>query len=143
MNKKLEQFYLDIAYPDYKKKAPLPPDLLEMTIEYLVVVKREQGWYNNKQIEWEVNWVNGQKYGEERSWYGSGNLHTQIHWINGQKHGVQKEWFENGQLCYEVNWVNGRLHGTEKYWYKNGELEHQINWVNGYTRILTNIREVF
>ena len=47
----------------------------------------------------------------ERKYYDDGQLRYEWNYVNGQRHGLCKGWHENGQLWYEDKYVNGQRHG--------------------------------
>lgn len=55
---------------------------------------------SNKQLEYELNYVNDEPHGIQYGWYGNGNLLFISHYIGGKVHGIQCSWYENGQLYY-------------------------------------------
>ena len=67
-------------YPEHRVEAPLPPDLLELCIGFLIEEKKEY-------------WSNG---------------HLKSHgiYVNGEKHWEWKEWCQNGQLWSQTIYMN-------------------------------------
>ena len=74
---------LKTYYPEYRTEAPLPPDLLELCVGFLIEEKKE--------------------------YYENGQLRSQGKCVNGEKHGGYKEWYINGQFWSQGNYVNGEL----------------------------------
>ena len=70
-------------YPEYRVESPLPPDLLELCIGFLIEEKKEY-------------WLNGQPWSQET-------------YVNGKKHGEWKQWWGNGQLWSQGTYVSGIL----------------------------------
>ena len=55
------QTILQEYYPEYRVKAPLPPDLLELCMGFLIEEKKK--YYPNGQLKIQGTWVNGKKHG--------------------------------------------------------------------------------
>jgi antitoxin component YwqK of YwqJK toxin-antitoxin module len=55
----------------------------------------------------------GEKHGYWESYYNNGQLWYKGNYVNGQQHGYWESYFDNGQLWYKGNYINGNRHG---YW---------------------------
>ncbi|PCJ56565.1 MAG: hypothetical protein COA79_18575, partial [Planctomycetota bacterium] len=119
--------------------------------------------FNGKVIEFshdnkikisEIDYVNGQKHGEEFEWYLNGEKRFSIYYTNGKQDGKHESWYQNGNKSYLGNYINGKRHGVHEKWYKSGKKEYiekcnhgkhfgeQIYWYeNGKIKTLSFISE--
>ena len=88
-------------------------------------------WYENGQLEFELNLKNGKKDGLYKWWYENGQLEFELNLKNGELDGLGKSWYKNGQLSVEGNYKNGKRDGLSRGWDKNGQLEYEGNWKDG------------
>ena len=88
-------------------------------------------WYENGQLEFELNLKNGKKDGLYKWWYENGQLEYELNLKNGELDGLGKSWYKNGQLSVEGNYKNGKRDGLSRGWDKNGQLEYEGNWKDG------------
>jgi antitoxin component YwqK of YwqJK toxin-antitoxin module len=64
-------------------------------------------YYENGQLCWEGNYVNGKRNGVWKEYYDNGQLSWEVNYVAGKEDGVWKTYYENGQLCWEGNYVDG------------------------------------
>lgn len=80
--------------------------------------------YDNGNLIYYVNYVNGFAEGELIEFYKNGNLKSVKNLIHGQSNGTRKNWHENGNLKFEGEYKFGRsLHYTE--WDTEGNIIKQ------------------
>jgi antitoxin component YwqK of YwqJK toxin-antitoxin module len=91
----IEHTYLQECYPDYRKDAPLPPELMIMVMGML---KETKTYNNNWGDKIEENYVNGKLHGERKVWHDNGELFIEENYVNGKKHGVSTIW-DFGGTC--------------------------------------------
>ena len=121
-------------YPEYRKQAPLPSDLLELCISFLIEEKKE--YHSNGKLLYQGTYVNGEKHGEWKTWWhNSEQLWKQGTYVNGKQHGEWKMWYRNGKLWKQGTYVNGKQHGEWKAWNRNGKLKSKETYVNGVLQI--------
>ena len=88
-------------------------------------------WHENGQLACEADYTLGSLNGLGKVWYENGQLEHEENYIDGEKHGISKAWYENGQLEHERNYIDGNIHGHWRSWHKNGQLEHEKNYIDG------------
>jgi antitoxin component YwqK of YwqJK toxin-antitoxin module len=86
--------------------------------------------YENGNLNWEENYLNGMLDGSTKSWLDNGKLIQEWQYKNGLLEGIAKSWFENGKLASESNYVKGELI-KEQYWHPNGKRAYESNYKNG------------
>ena len=70
---------------------------------------KEEGYYENGNLEYVGNYKDGKEHGEFLYYYEDGTLQYEENWKNGLEHGTTKEYAPDGQLVLEQEWKNGNL----------------------------------
>ena len=91
----------------------------------------ERSYYQNGNLEYEAEFVNGKLDGTSRVWSEDGNLYSKSEYSNGQPHGVWIIFHSNGALMHEVQYEYGQKHGVEKWYYENGQLKSEQKFSYG------------
>ena len=91
----------------------------------------ERSYYQNGNLEYEAEFVNGKLDGTCRVWSVDGNLYSKSEYSNGQPHGVWIIFHSNGTLMHEVQYEYGQKHGVEKWYYTNGQLKSEQKFSYG------------
>ena len=73
----------------------------------------ERSYYQNGNLEYEAEFINGKLDGTNRVWSEDGSLLSVSEYSNGQPHGAWKKFHPNGSLMYEVQYEFGQKHGNE------------------------------
>ena len=73
---------LEIVYPTYRKDAPLPPDIMNLSMDYLTEVKREVK--DGETVE--TPYVGGKIHGIQRTRNNKGDIVREIPYVNNKKH---------------------------------------------------------
>lgn len=81
----------------------------------------ERSWMENGQLNYSVNYSNGQEDGEAVYWYGNGNVQSRSQYKNGHTVGTNSRYAENGQMIEEIV-RNGETRESERQWYPDGQL---------------------
>jgi antitoxin component YwqK of YwqJK toxin-antitoxin module len=76
---------------------------------------KEMTYFDNGNMESEVDYKNGKVNGWARMWYKNGKLHVEATYKNNKTHGIRTAYHENGQVFCRAK-------------YKNGKLLHKKNW---------------
>ncbi|WHY71947.1 toxin-antitoxin system YwqK family antitoxin [Fictibacillus enclensis] len=80
--------------------------------------------YDNGNLIYYTNYINGFIEGELVEFYKNGNLKSVKNLIHGQSNGIEKIWYENGDLKFEGEYKFGiALHYTE--WDTQGQIVKQ------------------
>lgn len=69
--------------------------------------------------------------GRRNIYYQNGNLSYYSQYVNGTETGESKEYFTNGKLHQEGNFKNGKDDGIWKEWYSTGQLKRQTEFTEG------------
>ena len=64
----------------------------------------------------------GEKHGYWEDYYDNGQLAYKGNFVNGNRHGYWESYYADGQLSYKGNYVNGKPHGYWENNYPNGQL---------------------
>ncbi len=91
----------------------------------------ERSYYQNGNLEYEAEFVNGKLDGTNRVWSEDGALYSKSEYSNGQPHGVWIIFHPNGALMHEVHFEYGLKHGGEKWYYENEQLKSEQNFSYG------------
>ena len=83
------------------------------------------------QVEYEGEFVDGQRHGPWRLYWPSGQLEWEVDWVHGLRHGRSLGFHENGQKHYEGTYVNGELHGPWEYFYEDGAFRQRYEYERG------------
>ena len=91
----------------------------------------ERSYYQNGNLEYEAEFINGKLDGTSRVWSEDGNLYSKSEYSNDQPHGVWIIFHSNGVLMHEVQYEYGQKHGVEKWYYENGQLKSEQEFSYG------------
>ena len=91
----------------------------------------ERSYYQNGNLEYEAEFINGKLDGTNRVWSEDGALYSKSEYSNGQPHGVWIIFHPNGALMHEVHFEYGLKHGAEKWYYENKQLKSEQNFSYG------------
>ena len=91
----------------------------------------ERSYYQNGNLEYEAEFINGKLDGTNRVWSEDGALYSKSEYSNGQPHGVWIIFYSNGTLMHEVQYEYGQKHGTEKWYYENEQLKSEQKFSYG------------
>ena len=67
----------------------------------------------------------------EEVYFENGQLMYKDQFLNGKKHGEQLSYWKNGQLWYKEHYINGKKHGEQLDYYRDGELDYKFYYING------------
>ena len=93
----------------------------------------ESSYYQNGNLEYEAEYINGKLDGTSRVWSEDGSLFSESEYSHGQPHGTWKKFHPNGSLMYEVQYEFGQKHGDEKWYYENKQLKSEQKFSYGNT----------
>ncbi len=88
-------------------------------------------YFENGNIQSEINYINGKKNGEAKYYYETGELLSIKNYLEGNLHGDLLSYFKNGNLKSETNYVNDKKIGGAKYYYETAELSAIKNYLDG------------
>jgi antitoxin component YwqK of YwqJK toxin-antitoxin module len=101
--------------------------LFVLSLSYRLIHKKKE--MNTSEIRKEnlINLYNdkGQSHGYWEYYYDNGQLEYKGNYVNGDKHGYWEDYHYNGQLYSKVNYVNGKRHGYWESYYDNGQLKRK------------------
>ncbi len=80
-------------------------------------------YYENGNIRYESNWINGKRHGPFTNWREDGSKELERNFYEDKKHGLLTEYYPSGIKQTEANFVNGKLHGLWTHWDKNGRIK--------------------
>jgi hypothetical protein len=80
-------------------------------------------FFENGNVEFEINYENGLKEGITRWFYKSGNLYRETIYENDEETGIQKKYYENGNLMAEIPYDHGRILPGLKEYTTSGKLK--------------------
>ncbi len=87
-------------------------------------------YYNNGDLDYECNYINGKKEGKSIRMYNNGKINDLCFYKNNELDGILKEYNYDGSLIREYNYRNGKLNGICKDYYDNKI--HKVYYYNGY-----------
>jgi len=111
--------------------------------------------WDNRQVEFAQDYVNGVKHGNEKGYYQSGRLKSVGKFIEGEIEGTTEIYYEDGTLrarvdiknslnegravSYHLNgykaseqfYFRGKLQGLARTWYEGGTLKTSVYYSNG------------
>ena len=87
-------------------------------------------WYDNGEMEGQVNFKNGKMDGLFKGWYENGKKKSEKNYKDGKRDGSSVMWYENGQKMEEIMYKNDQKDGLETQWYKNGNKKIEVNVIN-------------
>lgn len=91
----------------------------------------KQEFYNNGSLKIEDSFnKDSLRHGKYKKYYENGQLELEIEYENGQKHGYERSYYENGRLKSEHTYANGLTEGTYKFYYENGKIEMKGTYHN-------------
>jgi len=73
-------------------------------------------------VEFNIEYVDGLRHGEEKTYYQSGALKSLGHWSNGLIDGITEVYFEDGSLMIRMNFKDGMKEGRAVRYYQSGQL---------------------
>ena len=93
----------------------------------------ESSYYQNGNLEYEAEYINGKLDGTSRFWSEDGSLVSEAEYSNGQPHGTWENFYPNGSVMHEVQYEFGQKHGNEKWYYENKQLKSEQKFSYGDT----------
>ena len=90
----------------------------------------ETSWYDNGEMEYQVNFKNGKMDGLFKGWYDNGKKKSEKNFKDGRREGSSVMWYENGQKMEEIMYKNDQKDGLETQWYINGNKKIEVNVIN-------------
>ena len=87
-------------------------------------------WYDNGEMEYQVNFKNGKMDGLFKGWYDNGKKKSEKNFKDGRREGSSVMWYENGQKMEEIMYKNDQKDGLETQWYINGNKKIEVNVIN-------------
>ena len=75
--------------------------------------------------------ANGNHEGTITHYYENGNLEFSYEYVDGERNGAFKTFYENGNIASEGYYVNDKPDGIIKYYNEDGSLQNTDNYVNG------------
>jgi antitoxin component YwqK of YwqJK toxin-antitoxin module len=78
-------------------------------------------YYDNGQVEREINYHQGRLHGKEIGWCENGQKSWEANYHQGQQHGKSIGWYKNGQKEREEDYHKGQRHGKAIRWHENGQ----------------------
>ena len=87
-------------------------------------------WYDNGEMEYQVNFKNGKMDGLFKGWYDNGKKKSEKNFKDGRREGSSVMWYENGQKMEEIMYKNDHKDGLETQWYINGNKKIEVNVIN-------------
>jgi hypothetical protein len=88
-------------------------------------------WYENGQLEEQVNYRSGLLEGVAKRWHPNGALEATWLHQRGVRHGTHCEWHENGKLRVEAVYFNGLITGIFKRYDTDGKIQRKEVYVRG------------
>ena len=80
----------------------------------------EEEYYENGQLEYQIQKNNNKIDGYAKYWNLDGQLINEVNYSNGIFHGNWKEYHSNGKIKYLVSYNYGLKEGYEYFYYDNG-----------------------
>ena len=87
-------------------------------------------WYDNGEMEYQVNFNNGKMDGLFKGWYENGNKKSEKNFKNGKRDDSSVMWYANGQKMEEIMYKNDQKDGLETQWYENGNKKLEASFIN-------------
>jgi antitoxin component YwqK of YwqJK toxin-antitoxin module len=107
---------------------------LESQVNYtndnLTGIYRE--YYNSGKLKQEKNYKTGSLEGVFKSYSEVGQITMECTYVLGKKTGAQKEYHQNNVLKSTKNYVNGEIDGVAKEYFENGKIQKEYSTKNGY-----------
>ena len=80
----------------------------------------------------DIVYKNGELYtGVYQTYYENGNIEFEEEYLNGKAHGHHKNYFQNGNLKSDKLYENNQPNGKSQIFYKTGEIEIEGNYLKG------------
>ena len=103
------------------------------------------GWYTNKQMQVQEQFVKSISHGLRTQWHPNGVKKSAAQITNGKLHGTFRRWDEQGKLAEEIELKEGVPHGISRSWFPSGcakswvrmdagKVAEQKSWEDGATR---------
>lgn len=92
---------------------------------------QEKTYYENGQLNFEVELKDGKREGQSKRYYKTGELYIVSNWNKGVKSGLSRTYYRNGQINSIENYLNGIGQGIFKYYDSLGNLEELISIKDG------------
>ena len=90
-----------------------------------------KGYYSNGDLEYEAEYLNGEKNGKGKEYYDNGQIKFEGEYLNGKKTGKGKEYFRNGSLSFEGEYSNDEKNGCIKRYNADGKLIFDGEYLKG------------
>ena len=98
----------------------ITPQEIYFQISFFIKLELEiRNYYNNGEIEFEGEYVNGEKNGKGKDFNYNGKIRFEGHKQNGKRNGIGKEFYTNGEVDYEGEYVDGEKSGKGKEYFFN------------------------
>ncbi len=89
-----------------------------------------QTYYENGNIEFEEEYLNGKAHGHHKNYFQNGNLKNDKLYENNQPNGKSQIFYKTGEIEIEGNYLKGKLNGTLIQFYKNGKKSREKFYKN-------------
>ena len=89
-----------------------------------------ESFFENGNLNFEVNYVNDLKQGKEVYYYLNGHISSTLMYKNGVLEGDVTYYYEEGQIKNVKSYVNGKIEGTQTVYHKNGNIYQVSNYKN-------------
>jgi len=96
-----------------------------------VVVQTIFNYFENGQLEFRENWIDGVRSGLFEWFYENGQLDVRGNYRNGVRDGLYESFHENGQLQYRGNYTDGVQDGLVEFFDEDGNLTETRTYRNG------------
>jgi hypothetical protein len=83
---------------------------------------KEIVYYDNGQVKFECNLVDGKRHGIAKGYYPSGKLRGEVRYVDGKMEGVWYDLDEKGNLSERKNYHNDKMVGWYEIFHKSGVL---------------------
>ena len=92
-------------------------------------IGREYNRFNNN-LEFEGEFLNGQRNGKGKEYYDNGNIKFEGEFLNGQRNGKGKEYNENDNIKFEGEYLKGKKNGKGKEYDQYGKIIFEGEYLN-------------
>lgn len=103
----------------------------ELKVKREVKGEKEHGrtvwYYENGNIEEDLNYVDGELHGLQKYYYEDGTLKRETYYFNDIENGEFKDYYPNGKLYAKVNVIKGKREGVAEIFYKSGKLKQSYS----------------
>lgn len=96
-------------------------------VDGIRVLIKEEGFYQNKNRQFEGTYTNGRKNGVWKTWYENGKLWSETSFKDDVNHGKTMSFHPNGKKYYEGQYTNGARSGHWRFWDENGILVKELD----------------